>query len=139
MVHQIDREGRAETRWIKMKYTRLYADSDGETHFEDLDEEFQQSQMASNVPSVGLTTPIPATDIFFLRANPDYSDDYRVIPRRFMVKIVSGEMNTAASDGEVRQFGPGDVFLCEDVTGNGHMNQVVSKSDCVMMMVGLAD
>ena len=122
-----------------MKYTRLYADSDGETHFEDLDEEFQQSKMAANVPSVGLTTPIPATDIFFLQCNPDYADEYHVIPRRFMVMIVSGEMNTAVSDGEVRQFGPGDVFLCEDVTGSGHMNHVVSNSDCVMMMVGLAE
>ncbi len=122
-----------------MKYTRLYADSDGETHFEDLDEEFQQSNMAANVPSVGLTTPIPATDIFFLQCNPDYADDYHVIPRRFIVTIIAGEMNTAVSDGEVRLFGPGDVFLCEDVAGKGHMTQVVSKSDCVMMMVGLEE
>ena len=49
-----------------MKYTRLYADSDGETHFENVDVEFNDGQIRSGGPTIGLSTPQPSSDCFFL-------------------------------------------------------------------------
>ena len=36
-----------------MKYTRLYADSDGETHFENVDVAFNDGQVRSGGPKLG--------------------------------------------------------------------------------------
>jgi hypothetical protein len=34
----------------------------------------------------------------------------------------------AASDGEARRFAPGDVLLCEDLTGKGHVTRALTNA-----------
>ena len=48
-----------------MKYTRLYADSDGETHFENVDVAFNDGQVRSGGPKLGLSAPQQTSDCFF--------------------------------------------------------------------------
>ena len=54
-----------------MRYTRLYADSDGETHFEEVDVEFNDGQIRSGGPTIGLSAPQPSSDCFFLATSRD--------------------------------------------------------------------
>jgi hypothetical protein len=43
-----------------------------------------------------------------------------------------------ASDGAVRQFGPGDIFLCEDTEGKGHTSRVLGDLESLAILVELS-
>jgi len=122
-----------------MRYTRVYADSDGETHFEDLQEEFQQTQFAPGIPLLGLTKPKSASDTFFVQFPAGYSDDYHPAPKTYLFVVLTGELEVTVSDGEVRRFVPGDVVFPDDQAGRGHRSLVVSQSNCETLFVGLAE
>jgi hypothetical protein len=41
-------------------------------------------------------------------------------PQRQCFLYLAGSVSMTAGDGEVRQFGPGDLLMVEDTTGQGH-------------------
>ena len=47
-------------------------------------------------------------------------------PQPYVCIILSGEGEVVTSDGEARRFGPGDILLCEDLTGKGHVTRAVT-------------
>ena len=51
-----------------MKYTRVYADENGESHFEDVEVEFSSVDFAPPAPPLDLSAFTPATQYGFLRA-----------------------------------------------------------------------
>ena len=121
-----------------MKYTRCYADSAGETHFEDVEEETQQVELAPSAV-FGVTKNRPASNVFLTNWPPGYADDFHPAPGRYLFALLQGEFDTTVSDGEVRRFRPGDVVLVEDVASKGHKSVVVGQSNCEFMFVGLAE
>ena len=50
----------------------------------------------------------------------DYSSDWRTAPRRQYIFILVGQMEIGIGDSTARSFGPGDVVLADDLTGQGH-------------------
>ena len=103
-----------------MKITRIYPDSDGETHFEDIDILLHDSGI------IGLTSRLQiATGIIFRETSADYDYPWHNAPRRQFVIILEGEVDFTVSDGETRRFGGGDVVLLEDTTGKGHYSKAV--------------
>ena len=48
-----------------MNYTRLYADSDGETHFEDVEVELAEGKVVPGGAPAQMSTPQPTTGLFF--------------------------------------------------------------------------
>ena len=120
-----------------MKYTRLYADSSGETHFEDVEVDFEQRQVRPGGPPIGLSIPNPASDSFFAEAPSGLSTDYHPTPRKQWFIFLTLEGDFGASDGEVRRFGPGDVVLLDDVASKGHTARVIQPGN--NMFVGLAE
>ncbi len=54
-------------------------------------------------------------------------------------RLLSGEWEVTASDGEARRFAAGSVLCVEDTTAKGHSSQVVSQTDSVAAMVQLGD
>jgi len=47
------------------------------------------------------------------------------VPRRQLMVVVMGSVETTASDGETRLFTPGSAILLEDTTGRGHSSRTV--------------
>lgn len=90
---------------------RIYTGEDGQTHFEEM-----------NVPSEGIqNVAIQAgANIVFRRFPANYFSDWHNAPRRQYIFILSGQMEIGIGDGAKRQFGPGDVVLADDMTGQGH-------------------
>ena len=94
-----------------MQFCRMYTGNDGRSHFEDL----EQSQASQHF----LTSLAVKTLVF-------KNDDNRNIlgwhnaPRRQWCITLSGSVEIGIGDGTVKTFGAGDVFLAEDVTGQGH-------------------
>jgi uncharacterized cupin superfamily protein len=48
--------------------------------------------------------------------------------------LLSGALEVRASDGEVRQFKPGETVLVEDTTGKGHASKSVNGESVVLVV-----
>jgi len=118
-----------------MKYTRIYADANGETHLQDIEPAMKPTDHASTMSDL-----IAAKGVIFRETNSEeYFIDWHNAPRRQFVVNLTGEVEITVSDGEKRHFGPGSILLAEDVTGKGHISRGVGKSERRTLFVPLAD
>ncbi len=102
-----------------MRIVRVYTGDDGESHFEDVHTEFEQSG------SSRLSELVPATGVIFRQTGGDYDLDFHNAPRRQYVINLSGSVEIIVGDGSSRVLGPGDILLAEDTTGHGHISRAV--------------
>lgn len=117
-----------------MKYIRIYAGPDGESHFEDLEVELEETPNGS-----GYSDLVPATGVIFRRTPADQYLDWHPAPRRQFVVTLSGEAEVEASDGEVRQIVPGTIMLADDTTGKGHITRGVGAEERLSLFIPLPD
>jgi quercetin dioxygenase-like cupin family protein len=105
---------------MEAKYIRLYAGTDGESHFEDVKIPLaikrgvgQQSEFRE------------ATGIIFIESNSSKQLDWHNAPRRQFIINLEGEREVEIGDGTRRILRPGDILLAEDTTGRGHITRLV--------------
>jgi mannose-6-phosphate isomerase-like protein (cupin superfamily) len=124
-----------------MKYTRIYTDANGESHFEGVEVQFQEVDFAPPAPPLNLSSFNPAAQYGFVTFPADryheWQDSWHPTPQRQIFFVLSGVGELEVSDGEVRRFEPGSVVLLEDTTGKGHRNRAVSIDDVVTAVVQL--
>ena len=104
-----------------MLVTRIYSGDDGHSHFEELDMPLVISDAGA------MSTKIPIETLFFrdtTDAGPEVWD-FHVAPRRQFALHVIGRTEIEVGSGEKRTFGPGDVLLADDPTGQGHISRKV--------------
>jgi hypothetical protein len=129
----------AEMEAMKAKYTRLFADAEGESHFEDHEDELALVDFAPTAPPLGVSKFFAATHTAFFGGPAGWIGDWHVSPSRNLFVVISGEWQVEASDGTKRLFGAKSVLLAEDTTGKGHRSRVMSKEDSLALLVELAD
>src|SRR5262245_42193850 len=112
---------------MNVKYTHLYADASGESHFKDVEVALQASNFAPPAPPLYMSSFYPATQWCYLSAPAGWVGDWHPVPRRQFLFYLAGRVEIQVSDGEVRSFEPGDILLAEDTTGKGHLSRVVSS------------
>ncbi len=95
---------------------RIYTGHDGQTHFEDL------PLPAEGSHNVALQA---GANLVFRCFPADYWSDWHTAPRRQYIFILVGQMEIGIGDGTTRRFGPGDVVLADDLTGQGHTTRSV--------------
>lgn len=103
-----------------MRIHNLYVDDQGETHFRDIEVEWE-----SEGPGGKMSKTIPATGLIFRATPGTYDYDWHPAPRRQYIVNLDGAVKITVSDGETRVIGPGEVFLVEDTHGKGHISQAV--------------
>jgi hypothetical protein len=121
-----------------MKYVKLYTDNDGTSHFDDFEVGFELVNFAPPAPPVGLSSYMPASRFVFFKTPSGWIGDWHPPPKRQFFCCISGKFEITASDGEVRVFESGDVFLLEDITGKGHKSRTVGTEDFVAAIVQLS-
>jgi hypothetical protein len=94
-----------------MQFCRLYTGADGQSHFEELDQTQTSKHFFAAHDVKGLV---------FKNDRPTHTLGWHNAPRRQWVITLSGSVRIATGDGTTKTFGPGDVFLAEDLTGQGH-------------------
>lgn len=94
-----------------MQFCRLYTGDDKQSHFEDLDQTKAGEFVLKTLAVKGL-----------MFKNDDNRDilGWHTAPRRQWCITLSGSCEIGVGDGTKRTFKPGDVFLAEDITGQGH-------------------
>lgn len=115
-----------------MRIHNLYADADGQSHFRDIEVEWEEETRAGK-----FTRRLPATGIIFRQVRPDYELDWHPAPRRQYIINLDAGVQITAGDGEVRVIGAGEVILVEDTTGQGHLSKAVEDKirHCVFVPI----
>ncbi|MHB1419903.1 MAG: cupin domain-containing protein [Bacillota bacterium] len=104
-----------------MKYTRIYAGSDLDTHMENVEADMIPRHTAPGSPLVPMSDFRRAAGIFFLEVTEEAEAvGFHISPVKVMAVVLSGELEMETSDGDRRKFKPGDVILYEDNIGLGH-------------------
>jgi hypothetical protein len=116
-----------------MEYIRLFADEAGESHFDDVQIEFADSEYTSSAPPLGLSSMLAATHLGFMNAPAGWESDWHSSSGRNFFVVIHGEWEVTASDGERRRFGSQSLLLVEDTTGKGHKSRVISDSMAAMI------
>src|SRR5262249_9068033 len=83
-----------------------------------------------------------ATTARFIGAPAGWDSPPHPAPASQWVIVVRGTVEVRATDGAVRQFGPGTVVQLEDTIGAGHATRVLPGEDWVALVVevdGVAD
>ncbi len=104
-----------------MLVTRVYSGEDGQSHFEELDVPLSISGAGA------MSSAIPIESMFFrdtTEAGPEVWD-FHVAPRRQFAIHLRGRTEIEVGDGTKRIFGPGEVLLAEDLTGQGHISRQI--------------
>jgi quercetin dioxygenase-like cupin family protein len=119
-----------------MKFTRIYADNAGESHFADI-----ELPLTLNVPATGLrateTSPAIATKhVQFLIAPPAAAArDWHPSPARQFALFLKGGLEVDVSDGSSRRFEQGSLLFLEDTWGKGHRTRAVSDEDILWVFI----
>ena len=122
-----------------MRYTRVFADEKGETHFEDVEVELELVDFAPPASPLMLSRFKLATRYAFCVFPSGWFGDWHPTPRKQFFFGLSGEYEVKVSEGESRVFGPGSVVLVEDVAGKGHVTRVVGSEGVLTAIVQLED
>ena len=111
-----------------MKYVRIYSDSDGESHFEDVGVALEPVDYAPPAPAIDLSAAVPVGECRFFSVPADWFGDWHPTPRRQFFLLTSGWLEVTTTDSETRAFGPGEVVLLEDTVGRGHTTRAVGAA-----------
>ena len=122
-----------------MRYTRIYTDATGESHFEDVEVTGEERTSPVSAGASEYSAPIAARAVVLRRVVRAHPDEPHVAPRRQFMINLCGTVEVETSDGEVRSFGPGEPVLVEDTTGVGHISREVEGVQRMSMFVELDD
>jgi hypothetical protein len=122
-----------ETR--KIAVTRMYHDESGESHFIDELMEVTAMNFAPPAPPIYVSAPLAAKQVVYLFLPKGFEGDFHPAPRRQVMTLVSGLLESGVSDGETRRFTPGSNTLVEDTEGKGHTTRALE--DCTIVVAQL--
>ena len=115
-----------------MAIIRVYAGSDGQSHFEELHPKLEARGDKSASAEL-----IPGSGIVIRRFEPDRSNPWHHAPGRYAVFTLSGAVDIEIGDGTVKRLGSGDILIAEDLTGQGHATREVGPEARVSIFVPL--
>jgi len=97
------------------RITRLYSDSNGDSHFEDIEIPLKEAGDIGRLSDV-----LPARGVVFREVEPTYDYNFHTAPQKQYIILLDGKIEIETSLGERRIFKAGEVLLVEDITGRGH-------------------
>ena len=122
-----------------MKYAEMYSDDKGESHFRDVDVDLLLVDIAPPAAPMHVSSFLAAREVGFITVPAGWGGGWHLAPSVGQIFVLSGEMEVEVSDGEIRRFPQGSVWLHKDLTSKGHDSRVVSKDGAVLAMVKLAE
>jgi hypothetical protein len=123
---------------MEAHYTRLFADDQGESCFEDVAMELHQAMLVEGIEALPSAPFLASEATFWVGSTTSWKGEaLHTSPRRFILVGVTGEYAVTTSEGVTRRFGPGSVLLAEDTTGKGHSTRTISNgyAFCVALAV----
>ena len=97
-----------------MRVARIYTGDDQQSHFEEI-------EVKTGEGPTQRSPDYPAVAVGLRESDGTRVIDFHPAPRRQLVVTLAGRVEIETGDGTKREFGPGDVFLADDTTGQGHI------------------
>ncbi len=97
-----------------MQITRIYTGPDQQSHFEEL-------EIPLGDGPTQRSEDFPAVAVGIRGSDGTREIDFHPAPRRQLVVTLAGRVELETGDGTKREFGPGDIFLADDTSGQGHI------------------
>jgi quercetin dioxygenase-like cupin family protein len=121
-----------------MKFSSIFADEHGETHF--IQTDLPERELAVGPPpnpvgkmsNFGAVTTMNAISFPAGTEAPAHN-----APQPYVVIVLGGEGEVVVSDGESRRFRAGDLLVCNDLAGKGHITRAIT--DLTLVFVNRAN
>ena len=116
---------------------RVYADDDGESHFEDVTVPMEPVDYAPPAPPLDHAALGDAATLAVVGSDDAWEGEtFHPAPARLFMLALRGHGTVTVSNGASREFGPGEVFLLDDTRGKGHASKFFDE--CIVAAVRLA-
>ena len=107
-----------------MKCLRIYATSDGESHFDEVEIPTKPLSVHPDATPFDVTSSYPASRVRFTRIPAGMRQvDWHTVPEPVLTVRLDGSVEYETSDGEVRTVAAGGFVLVEDTHGKGHLSR----------------
>ena len=113
-----------------MTFVKIYTGPEGESHFGELELTLEPVD-----PSLRGAFSLESSTATFHRFPTGPASDWHTASRRQYVVVLAGEMEIEVGGGDLRRFGPGDMFLDGDVAGRGHLTRVLGNSPLIVLAI----
>ncbi len=121
-----------------MNYVHIYHDEQGETHFADRELEMTERLVAPPADPAVVSQDLPVEHMNVMRLRPGWYGTWHPSPGRIWMLVLAGSSLVEVSDGERRSTQAGDVYLCTDSVGKGHLSMNAGDSDLVIAIVTIS-
>ncbi len=118
-----------------MHCLRIYADDDGESHFDEVEVPLEEANFAPPAPPFLVSEPLNAKNLIFMSFSSGWFGDWHPSPAHQYFFLLSGRLEAEVSDGEIRQIEPGAAVLLEDTVGKGHVTRVLGEDEVQAIFV----
>jgi hypothetical protein len=123
---------------LPQRIVRLRAAADGESFFEETQLDLFRQDFVPPAEPFSVSTPWPAESFVVADLPRGWGGaEPHPTPGRQLLFCLSGRFRTIASNGEAREFGPGDTVLFEDGHGKGHSSEVLSEEPVRAVLIRL--
>jgi hypothetical protein len=118
-----------------MRYVRIYADADGESHLEDVEVPSEPQSDPTRDLLARVSEPIEAQALIFrqVERESDKGGPHAAPRRQFLIQL-PGESEVETSDGDVRRLTAGTIILAEDTHGKGHVTRPLSDGRMTLVV-----
>lgn len=122
-----------------MRYTKLYADEAGASHFREVDVDFRPTDFAPPAPLHNVSPTMAAERFFFINLPAGWDGSWHPAPHEQFLVCTRGMLEITVRDGHVLRFGPGDVIFVDDIHSRGHRTRVVGDEEFYGVMVQIPE
>lgn len=119
----------------RVTYHRIYADPQGESHFDLVTVEQSLLRAAPPAAPFYVSADGTASKYRFYTFEPGWIGELHPAPTRQFLALMSGAVEMETTDGMVRRFAPGDLVLLEDTTGRGHVTRNIGEGYATYLVV----
>jgi hypothetical protein len=103
-------------------FSRVISSEDGGTSYSNGQLDRSSQKVSEGVPPM-LAGPVPACGDAIYLCRGAYDSTPHPTPRRQWVIMLRGTIRVTVTDGESREFSPGELLLLEDTTATGHVTE----------------
>ena len=119
---------------MNLKYVKVHADENGETHFQDLEVPMQDADFAPPAPLIATSPHQTATGIVAIGFPPGWFGDFHPAPKNQWMMLMSGTLELFVSDGEKRTFPTGAIVFLDEAGSKGHTTRVIGDETAIIMV-----
>jgi mannose-6-phosphate isomerase-like protein (cupin superfamily) len=119
---------------------RVVTDAEGRTRFAETTVTMVETEYSPPAGPLDVGAVGPAVSAAVIGSDTGWAGArFHPAPARQLMVVLGGRGAITVSDGETREFGPGEAVLLEDTDGEGHSSQFFGETTVLVVRLGEAD